>query len=100
MAARSTQDWKVSSKNPAGSYDTIIINETCNVGYVVHDQHTYSCYPITVRLTMVMNSEYSQISEPALELHSRAAPSVGGNITTQSVLTQEEIPEEGQIKNF
>ena len=36
------------------------------------------------------------ISEPALELHSRDAPSVGGIITAQSVLTQGEIPEEGR----
>ena len=35
------------------------------------------------------------ISEPALELHSRAAPIVRG-ITTQSVLTQGKIPEEGR----
>ena len=43
---------------------------------------------------MVIKSGYSHISEPALELHSRAAPSVGGNITAQSVLTQGEISEE------
>ena len=39
----------------------------------------------------------SHISEPTLELHSRAAPSVRG-ITTQSVLTQREIPEEGRTE--
>ena len=32
------------------------------------------------------------------ELHSRAAPSVGGNITAQSVQPQGEIPEEGRKK--
>ena len=37
----------------------------------------------------------SPISEPALELHSRAAPSVEG-IIAQSVLPQGEIPEEGR----
>ena len=37
----------------------------------------------------------SHISEPALELHSRSAPSVRG-ITTQSVQPQGEIPEEGR----
>ena len=36
------------------------------------------------------------ISEPAKELHRRAAPSVRGNITTQSVQLQGEIPEEGR----
>ena len=39
----------------------------------------------------------SHISEPALELHSRAAPSVGG-ITAQSVQPQGEIPEEGRTE--
>ena len=38
------------------------------------------------------------ISEPALELHSRAAPSVRGNITTLLVQTQGDIPEEGRSK--
>ena len=61
---------------------------------------TYSCYPITVSYMKVSNSEYSQISEPALELHSRAAPSVGGNITAQLVLTQEEISGEGRYKKM
>ena len=63
-------------------------------------KNTYTCYPIMVRLTMGINSEYSQISEPAPELHSKAAPSVGGNITAQLVLTQEEIPEEGWKKKL
>ena len=49
---------------------------------------------------MVINSGYSHISEPALELHRRATPSVGGNITAQLVLTQGEIPEEGRKKTF
>ena len=40
----------------------------------------------------------SHTSEPALMLHSRAAPSVRGNITAQSVLTQGEIPEKGRKK--
>ena len=51
-------------------------------------------------LINVINTEFldnSHISEPALKLHSRAAPSVGGNITAQSILTQGEIPEEGRI---
>ena len=39
----------------------------------------------------------SHISEPALELHSRTAPSVGGT-TAQLVLTQGEILEEGRIE--
>ena len=60
--------------------------------------HTYSCYPITVNYAKVINYGYSHISEPAQELHSRAAPSVGGNITTQLVQPQREIPEEGRKK--
>ena len=39
-------------------------------------------------------------SEPALELHNRAAPSVGGKITAESVQPQREIPEEGRKKTF
>ena len=46
----------------------------------------------------VINSGYSHISEPALELHSRAAPSVGGNIIAQSVQSRGEILEEGRKK--
>ena len=46
----------------------------------------------------VINSGYSHISEPAQELHSRAAPSLGGNITAQSFQPQGEIPEEGRKK--
>ena len=42
----------------------------------------------------------SHISEPALELHGMAALSVRGNITTQLVLTQGEIPEEGSRKKL
>ena len=52
---------------------------------------------------MINNIEFldnSHISEPARELHSRAAPSIGG-ITAQSVQPQGEIPEEGRTKkNF
>ena len=40
---------------------------------------------------------YWIISEPALKLHSRYAPSVGG-ITAQSVQPQGEIPEEGRTE--
>ena len=50
-------------------------------------------------LTMMINSGYSHISEPAQVLHSRA-PSVGGNITAQSVQSQREIPEESKKKNY
>ena len=39
----------------------------------------------------------SHISEPARELHSKSAPSVGG-ITAQSVQQQGEIPEEGRTE--
>ena len=39
----------------------------------------------------------SHIQEPALKLHSRAAPSIGG-ITAQSVQPQGEIPEEGRTE--
>ena len=39
----------------------------------------------------------NHISEPALELHSRAVPSVRG-ITTQMVQPQGEIPEEGSTE--
>ena len=46
----------------------------------------------------VINSGYSHRSVPAQELHSRAAPSVGGSITAQSVQPQGEIPEEGRKK--
>ena len=42
------------------------------------------------------NSGSSHMSEPAHELHSRAAPSVGGNTTTHLVQPQGEIPEEGK----
>ena len=45
---------------------------------------------------VIKKSGYSHISELALKLHSRAAPSVRGNITAQSVLTQVEIPEKGR----
>ena len=38
----------------------------------------------------------SHISESALELYSRASPSVGGIITAQLFVTQGEIPEEGR----
>ena len=47
----------------------------------------------------VIDSEYSHISEPAQELHSRATPSVRGNIIAQSVQPQGEIPEEGRKKD-
>ena len=40
----------------------------------------------------------SHTSEPALMLQSRAAPSVGGNITAQWVLTRGEILEKGKKK--
>ena len=46
----------------------------------------------------VINSGYSHISEPAQELHSRAEPSVGGNITSQSVKPQGKILEEDRKK--
>ena len=46
----------------------------------------------------VINSGYSHISEPTQELNSRAMPSVGGNITAQSVQPQGEIPENGRKK--
>ena len=49
--------------------------------------------PVSVNYAKVINSGYHHISEPALELHSRAAPSVRGNITAQSVQLQGEIPE-------
>ena len=39
-----------------------------------------------------------EVSDPTLELHSRAAPSVRGIITNQSVLTQGEITEEDRKK--
>ena len=39
----------------------------------------------------------SHISEPALELHNRAAPSVGG-IAAQLVQPQGEIPKEGRTE--
>ena len=48
----------------------------------------------------VINSGYSHISEPAQELHSRAEPSVGGNITSQSVKPQGEILEEDRKKKL
>ena len=51
--------------------------------------------PILVNYALVINSGYSHISEPALELNNRAAQSVRGNITDQSVQPQGEIPEEG-----
>ena len=54
--------------------------------------------PVPVNYAKVINFGYSHISEPALELHSRAASSVGGNITAQSVQPQGEIPEEGRRK--
>ena len=58
-------------------------------------QHTYNGYYI-----MVSNGDQkygcSHMSYPALELHSRAMPSVRGNITAQLILTQGEIPEEGR----
>ena len=54
--------------------------------------------PVPVNYAKVINFGYSHISEPALELHSRAASSVGGNITAQSVQPQGEIPEEGRKK--
>ena len=40
----------------------------------------------------------SHRSVPAQELHSRAVPSVGGSITTQSLQPQGEISEEGRKK--
>ena len=54
--------------------------------------------PVPVNYAKVINSGYSHISEPALELQSRAAPSVRGNITAQSVQPQGEILEEGRRK--
>ena len=47
---------------------------------------------------MLIKSGYSHILDPALELHRRATSSVRGNITTQSVLTQGEILEEGRYQ--
>ena len=46
----------------------------------------------------VTNFGYSHISVPAQELHRRAAPSVEGSITAQSVRPQGEILEEGRKK--
>ena len=60
--------------------------------------HCKCCYPITVNNAKVINLGYSHISEPAQELHSRASPSVRGNITTQLVQPRGEIPEEGRKK--
>ena len=54
--------------------------------------------PVRLNYAKVINSGYSHISEPTLELQSRAAPSAGGNITAQSVQPQGEIPEEGRKK--
>ena len=47
----------------------------------------------------VINSGYSHISEPAQELHSRAWPSVRGNITAQLVQPQGENPGGRQKKS-
>ena len=44
----------------------------------------------------VINSGYNHISVPSQKLYSRAAPSVGGSITAQSVQPQGEMPEEGR----
>ena len=55
--------------------------------------------PFLVNYAKAINSGYSHISEPTQELHSRAAPSVRGIITAQSVQLQGEIPEEGRRKN-
>ena len=43
-----------------------------------------------------MSRVRNDLSEPALEPHSRAVTRVGGNIIVQSVLTQGEIPEDGR----
>ena len=51
-----------------------------------------------VNYAKVINSGYSRISVPTQELHSRAAPSVGDNITAQLSQPQGEIPEEGRKK--
>ena len=42
--------------------------------------------------------EALNILEPTQELHSRAVPSAGGNITAKSVQPQGEIPELGRTK--
>ena len=46
-------------------------------------------------MTCVAYNIESPKSEPALELQSRAAPSVEANPHVNSPITQEEIPEEG-----
>ena len=53
---------------------------------------------IEIQFTFVIKYWITAISEPALELYSRAMLIVGGIITTQWVLTQGEIPEEGRKK--
>ena len=56
----------------------------------------YYLAPLPITVNYAKKSD--QNSGSAYELHSRAAPSVGGNTTTQSVQTQGEIPEEGRKK--
>ena len=100
MAEWAPQDWKVPSSNPALDPMWPHFKEySTQQNPLPTNQHTYSCYPFTV-IIKVNNSGYSHISVPAQELHSRAAPSVGGSITAQLVQPQEEIPEEGKKKHF
>ena len=58
--------------------------------------HTHTCSPTPSWCTKEF-LDNSHILEPALELHSRAKPSVGG-ITAQLVQPQKEVPEEGRAE--
>ena len=58
----------------------------------------HRCYQASPKFLNMSIMDNSHLSEPALELHSRAAPSVGGIIPAQLVLTQGEISEKGTKK--
>ena len=89
MAARLLHDQKVMGSNPAGSYET---NPTTTKKLATHTPIVLPQSQCTIEFL-----DNSLISDPALELHSRAAPSVGG-ITAQLVQPQGEIRRRAEQK--
>ena len=63
--------------------------------YYYEATHTHTPIVLPQSRCTIEFMDNSHISEPAPELHSRAAPSVGG-ITAQSVQPQGDILEEGR----
>ena len=65
--------------------------------YYFEATHTHTPMILPQSRCTIEFLDNNHISEPSLELHSRATPSVGG-ITAQSFQPQGEIPEKGRTE--